>query len=297
MNQFAFLGAPICAGSPSDGSQYAFEALTPMLRGIFGARARFVPMRPSDQAGLSSPPGLRSLYEVMDIARRLYRGVAAALEAGDFPIVIGGDHSLAIGSMAAVAEHVSPTALSVAWIDGHTDINTEKTSLSGCIHGMPLAQALGLCTPALSVGSERVHLYGENLTILGARSIDAGEYPIIKENGVSLITADEIRARSVESVMNAVLHRIRTPYLHISFDVDCMDGSLFPATGYQMPFGMTKHEAFHSLLTLLSSGKAVSLDIVEYNPLLDPDRTSLAILEALFSDIASLPPEYFPLMR
>jgi len=279
----AFLEAPLCAGSPTDGSQYAFSALREEIARIWGDRAILCPMAPSDRAGMSYPPNLKSLQEVCDVCRRLMKQAERALSDGMLPITMGGDHSVAMGSIAAVAETVGKENLSVLWIDGHTDINTERTTESGCIHGMPLAQALGLCTDALNLGREKVHLLGQNLFILGARSIDEGEWPIIEEQGVHLIPMAQIRARGIEAVMSEVMQCISTPYLHVSFDVDCMDGEVFPATGYRMPGGMTRYEAFTAMGRAMESGRVCSVDLVEYNPLLDADGAGRADMSALLS--------------
>lgn len=286
MKQIAFLEAPICAGSPTDGSQYAFDALRASLAELYGDDAVFYPMSPSNRRGMSCPPNLRSVEEVMDVSRRLYAKAMRAHAQGELPIVIGGDHSAAMGSMAASGETFGAHELSVVWIDGHTDIHTERSTESGCIHGMPLAQAMGICTDALNVGREKVHLLGQNTFIIGARSIDEGEYPILRAQGVHVITADQVREHGIGAVMSQVVHAIQTPYLHISFDVDCMDGEVFPATGYRMPMGMTKYEAFTALAALLRTEKTVSMDVVEYNPLLDQNGKSMRLLLELFEQIS-----------
>lgn len=287
MDKIAFLEAPICTGSPTDGSQYAFETLRPRIEERFSTTAHdFVPMSPSDRAGMASPYNLRDLEEVIDISRRLYANAKRVFADGDFPMVIGGDHSVAMGSIAAAAETVGASALSVIWIDGHTDINTEHSSQTGCIHGMPLAQAMGLCTDLLNVGQEKIHLLGENLFIVGARSIDDGEWPILQSQGVHLYTAEQVRADGIHAVMSQVLTQVKTPYIHVSFDVDGMDGEVFPATGYRMPDGMTAYEAHHAFSAALQSGKTVSADLVEYNPLLDPDGSCGERLLSFLAELA-----------
>lgn len=281
----AFVQAPICAGSPTDGSQYAYEALRPILQ-AHAPCARFCPLAPSPYRGMPSPPGLRALDEVVDISTRLYHTLTNLHREGFFPTVIGGDHSVAMGSIAAAAEHVGAEALSVIWIDGHTDINTDQTSESGCIHGMPLAQAMGLCRDALSIGREKRHLYGDNLIIIGARSIDAGEYPILAAEGVHLFTAADIARDGIEAVLRKATACVTTPYVHVSFDVDCMDGALFPATGYRMPDGLTLDQAASALAAALTSATPISLDLVEYNPRLDtPAGDCAAMLDSLLTRV------------
>ncbi|MBQ4065070.1 MAG: arginase family protein, partial [Clostridia bacterium] len=174
--------------------------------------------------------------------------------------------------------------LAVIYIDGHTDINTEATTETGFIHGMPLAAAMGLCDDLLTVGN-KVNLYGSNTYIIGARSIDDGEYPIIKEQGVTLFTAEDVRRMGMEAVMQEVLAGITASAIHVSFDVDVLDEAVFPATGYRMPNGLTLADVECALTASFSTGKVVSLDVVEYNPLLDSDCRCRGTLFSLLDRI------------
>jgi arginase len=205
--------------------------------------------------------------EVMAVSRSLCPSVADAVKEGRLPIVIGGDHSVAMGSIAGVSSVVGAENLAVIYIDGHADINTEQTTETGFIHGMPLAAAMGLCDESLTVG-KRTNLLGLNTYIIGARSIDNGEYPIIHEQGVTLYTANDVREKGMKAVMNEVLGRIAVPYVHVSFDVDVLDETVFPATGYRMPNGLSYADAETAVVACFASGKVVSLDVVEYNPTL-----------------------------
>lgn len=266
----SFLEAPICKGSPTDGSQYAFASLCRHgLADRFNG-AQFIPMSLHDVAEPETDPRMKDLNAVMAVSTRLYQSVGKALREGRFPIVIGGDHSVAIGSIAGTASVCGAEALTVIYIDGHTDIHTEKTTETGFIHGMPLAAAMGLCHKALTVGAG-VNLYGKNTVILGARSIDDGEYPTLQAQGVTLYTAEEIHARGMAAVLGEVLTALRTPHIHLSFDVDVMDGGVFPSTGYRMPDGLSFEEAEQALTAVLRTGRVISMDFVEYNPLLDVD--------------------------
>ncbi len=217
------------------------------------------------------PAGLRHLDTVMAVSRRLRANVLTALERGQFPVVIGGDHSIAMGSLAALGEFYGAENVAVVYIDAHTDINTDKTSVSGCIHGMDLAAACGLCRDALTVGKNRVNVRGKNLHIIGARSVDPPEYDIIKEQGVHLYTSEEVRAQGMKAVLDRVMPALAGKRVHISFDVDSLDPSVFPATGYNIPDGLTLEQAALALGTVAGSGLCCSLECVEYNPLLDPD--------------------------
>ena len=283
MVKISLLEAPICAGSPTLGSDQAFRSLTEHgIRAAVYEGIGLVPMEHPVMKETDDDPRLHSVDEVMAVSNQLYENVKKALSEGCFPVVIGGDHSVAMGSIAGVSSVYGPDELSVVYIDGHTDINTEKTSLTGYIHGMPLAAAMGLCTDRLTVGN-KVNLYGKNTYIVGARSIDEGEYPIIEEQGVHLYTAAEIRKRGISEVVGEILSSIRTKAVHISFDVDSLDETEFPSTGYRMPDGLMLEEVETVIETLFAAGRVVSFDCVEYNPTLDESGEDRVKLFEIFS--------------
>ena len=283
MVKISLLEAPICAGSPTLGSDQAFRSLTEHgIRAAVYEGIGLVPMEHPVMKETDDDPRLHSVDEVMAVSNQLYENVKKALSEGCFPVVIGGDHSVAMGSIAGVSSVYGPDELSVVYIDGHTDINTEKTSLTGYIHGMPLAAAMGLCTDRLTVGN-KVNLYGKNTYIVGARSIDEGEYPIIEEQGVHLYTAAEIRKRGIAEVVGEILSSIRTKAVHISFDVDSLDETEFPSTGYRMPDGLMLEEVETVIETLFAAGRVVSFDCVEYNPTLDESGEDRVKLFEIFS--------------
>ena len=275
--------APICKGSPTDGSQYAYRSL---IEGGLASRFDDVALSPMEPpvAVNESAPNMKDVGEVMAVCRELSVRVGEAIRAGRLPVVIGGDHSVAIGSLAGAASAVGAENLAVVYIDGHTDINTEKTTETGFIHGMPLAAAMGLCDERLTVGN-RVNLKGENTFILGARSIDEGEYPIIASQGVTLYTAETIRTKGIEVVVGELLRSITAPAIHVSFDVDFLDQAVFPSTGYRMPGGLTLAEADAILTACFATGRVCSLDVVEYNPLLDTDGRDREKLFSLLEPI------------
>lgn len=280
----SLLEAPVCAGSPTVGSQYAFGHLIKNgFADIFGG-ARVVPMEKPQPCGIPENPRMKGAAEVMAVSRVLYENVVRELAGGYFPIVIGGDHSAAIGSVSGSAAETE--RLSVVYIDGHTDINTEMSSPSGFIHGMPLASAMGLCCDYLTVG-KRGAVRGEDIYIIGARSIDEPEYPIISENGVHLYTADCVRERGISGIMDEVMGSIEGN-IHVSFDVDFLDGDIFPSTGYRMPDGLDIETLYSILGPVFASGRVRSMDVVEYNPLLDAGGGDLCRLRGIFSHISEL---------
>ena len=279
--RFALLEAAVSCGSPTRGSEGAYDALVRAgLPGVLGG-ASCCPMEKLAPCPVW-PDGLRHLDTVMEVNRRLRAGVLAALERGEYPVVIGGDHSCAMGTLAALGEFYGAENLAVVYIDAHADINTEKTSVTGYIHGMDLAAACGLCCGELTVGRNRVNLHGENLHIIGARSIDPPEYGILEQVGAHLHTAQEVREQGLEAVLDEVLPALSGKRVHISFDVDSLDPAEFSATGYNIPEGLTVAQAERIIRTVQAGGETVCFECVEYNPTMDRDGKDLATLLDMF---------------
>lgn len=275
--RFALVEAAVSCGSPTRGSEGAFDALVGAgLPGLFGG-ARPVPMEKLAPCA-RWPQGLRHLDTVMEVCRRLRANTLDALGRGEYPMVIGGDHSCAMGTLAALGEFYGAENLAVVYVDAHTDINTDQTSVSGYIHGMDLAAACGLCCDALTVGKNKVNLLGDNLHIIGARSIDPPEYWVAERAGAHLYTASCVRERGLEDVLAQLLPTLEGKRVHISFDVDVLDPSEFSATGYNIPEGLGVAEAERILGAVLDTGLTCSFECVEYNPAMDPDKKDLKTL-------------------
>lgn len=282
---FALVEAAVSCGSPTRGTEGAFDAMVGAgLAAAFGD-ARLLPMEKLAPCP-RWPEGLRHLDTVMEVCRRLRASVLDALGRGEYPVVIGGDHSCAMGTLAALGEFYGAEELAVVYVDAHTDINTEKTSESGCIHGMDLAAACGLCCDALTVGRNRVNLLGENLHFIGARSIDPPEYGIVERVGAHLHTAEAVRERGLEAVLGQVLPALEGRHVHISFDVDVLDPAEFSATGYNIPEGLTLAQVERILRAVLDTGRTCSFECVEYNPVLDPGGRDLGALMKLLRGVA-----------
>ncbi len=278
--------APLSVGSPTRGSEDAYRALKQSgLPGLLGKRAVFRDFEGERTAEETlNDDSLRHLETVMHVCRKVRETELDALSQGYIPVTLGGDHSLFMASVAADAETYGAENVAVIYVDAHTDINTEKTSVTGMIHGMPLAAAMGLCTDALDVGLNKVNLYGKNTYIIGAHSIDKGEYPIIEEQGVHLFTADDVRRRGVKEIADEVLGAVKGKKIHLSFDVDSINGEDFPATGYALKDGLS-YKTVLSLLKEIRRGTddVVSLDVVEYNPTVDPSGECLEKMLEVFS--------------
>lgn len=275
--------APVCVGSPTNGTQNAYSSLKQNgLPRLFGEKALFCDFEGAREAFDAKPnKKLKGLSTVMLVNNQNYRNMLNGHLNGLIPVCLGGDHSLAMSSIAALSDITGPNDLAVIYVDGHTDINTAESSLTGYIHGMPLAEALGLCPKELDIGENKIHLYGENLYIVGARSIDPEEYVICEKQGVHLYTADDVKSRGAEEILNEILNDIGDKKIHLSFDVDSIDGDEFPSTGYVMPNGLSFDCVYEILKKIIEQGIS-SLDVVEYNPLLDSDGTDRKKLFQIF---------------
>lgn len=275
--------APVCVGSPTNGTQNAYSSLKNNgLTELFGENAVFCDFEGAREAQDEKPNKiLKGVSTVMLVNRQNYSNMLRGHLNGLIPVCLGGDHSLAMSSIAALSDITGPNDIAVVYIDGHTDINTAESSLTGYIHGMPLSQALGLCPKELDIGENKIHLYGENLYIIGARSIDPEEYGIIERQGVHLYTAEDVKKRGADKIISDVLCDIGDKKIHLSFDVDSIDGDEFSSTGYVMPNGLSFDCVYGMLKKIIERGIS-SFDVVEYNPLLDKDGTDREKLFKIF---------------
>lgn len=285
--QYLICEAPVCVGSPTNGTQNAYSHLKSGLTELFGEKALFCDFEGEREKTDAKPnKRLKGLSTVMLVNNQNYRNMLGGILNGLVPVCLGGDHSLAMSSIAALSDTVGPNDLAVIYVDGHTDINTAESSLTGYIHGMPLAQALGLCPKELDIGENKIHLYGENLYIVGARSIDPEEYVICEKQGVHLYTATDVKAQGADKILNEILNDIGDKNIHLSFDVDSIDGAEFPSTGYVMPDGLSFDCIYGMLKKVIERGIS-SLDVVEYNPSLDKNSEDKEKLFKIFGLLAN----------
>lgn len=217
---------------------------------------------------------MRYLNEIVDASKHLKEKVYASLQDGRIPLVLGGDHSLAIGSIAGIAKFYGEQKkkIGLIWLDAHGDINTPETSLSGNIHGMPLAHALGAGHTELLSVCEKTPMVDPSRTVLiGIRDLDPGERNAIRELGVRAFTMRDIDEMGMRNVVQEAI-RIATngtAGFHLSFDVDCMDPSVAPGVGTAVRGGTTYREGHLAMEILHDSGKMLSMDVTEVNPILD----------------------------
>lgn len=231
----------------------------------------------------------RYLPEITASCRRLSKTVERALDEGRFPLVLGGDHSVAAGTVAGVAKHFRKRkrSLGLIWIDAHADMNTPETSPSGNVHGMPLASLVGMGPEELaSLGGFAPKVRPENVVLVGIRDVDQLEKPHIKSSGVRAFTMRAIDERGLRDVMNEAIRIASdgTAGFHVSFDMDSVDPAEAPGVGTPVRGGMTYREAHLALELVCDSGRMVSLEVVEVNPVLDvANRTAELAVELVMS--------------
>jgi arginase len=224
-------------------------------------------------------PKKKFIKEIARVCDKLYQTARESLEEGALPLILGGDHSLAAGSVAASAARARGQNESIAllWIDAHGDMNTPASTPSGNVHGMPLAALLGPEPAELSsIGGFSPTVLAEHTALVGVRNLDAREKDLVRNSGVHVYTMKDIDRLGVAAVMASALEAVGrgTSGLHVSFDLDVCDPSIAPGVGTLVKGGLNYREA-HLLMELIAeSGRLSALDLVEVNPALDLRNTT-----------------------
>ncbi len=240
------------------------------------------PVEPSDGEGRA-----KYLGPIVAATSLLATRVTECIEAGSLPITLGGDHSIALGSVAGAARARKP--LGVIWFDAHADFNTTKTSPSGNVHGMILAALAGLGDARLvNVGGKGKKVDSKRIVIVGARDLDAGEQTLLREAGAHVLTMSDIDRRGMEAVTREALEFALdgADGLHVSFDLDVVDPSEAPGVGTPVHGGITYREAHLAMEMVAESARLTSLDMVEVNPILDHhNQTAILATELALSAV------------
>ncbi|PIE22783.1 MAG: arginase [Planctomycetota bacterium] len=248
----------------------------------------FVPAPESRTQGESNAKYLTEIATACDELRQRALG---ALEAGETPVIVGGDHAIAAGTVAGVSEffHKKQQKLGLIWIDAHADMNTPDTSPTGNIHGMPLAVALGLGPDELvQLGGFCPKVQRENVVLLGIRNLDEVEKEIVRRSGVHAYTMRDIDERGMHAIMQEALGFLNdgTVGYHVSFDLDSMDPRYAPGVGTPVPGGLTYREAHLLMEMAADDGHAVSFEMTEINPILDhKNQTGELAVDLLLSGL------------
>lgn len=229
---------------------------------------------------------LKYLTEVRQACDNLAQAVSNTFERKRFPLVLGGDHSIAIGSVAGAAKHFNK--MGVIWFDAHGDLNTGETTPSGNIHGMSLAVSLGIGDPGLvNIGGFAPKVYPENIVIIGARCLDRGERELIRELRLKVFTMHEIDRLGMARVMDEAIAIVSegTDGVHLSLDLDGLDPKDAPGVGTPVPGGVTYRESHLAMEMLAESGILTSAEFVEVNPILDRENQTAKVTVQLIGSV------------
>lgn len=235
---------------------------------------------------------LKYLKTIVDANTKLGHKVHDAISNRSFPLILGGDHSLGLGSISGLSKYVNN--LGIVWIDAHGDLNTEESSPTGNIHGMPLAASMGLGhSDLVNIFEKRIKVNESNIVHIAGRDIDEGELEIIKASKIKFYSMEMVKEMGLKKVIEESIEYLkkRVDGIHLSFDLDSIDLKYVPGTGTPVHNGLTVAEAKETLGTFASSGKMVSMDFVELNPLIDEDditaKLSMELLEHTFRNLKS----------
>lgn len=230
-------------------------------------------------------PKLKYIDCIVPMARRVAGAVATSVQGGHFPLVLGGDHSIALGSVRGAAKHKK---MGVLWIDAHADFNTAETTPSGNIHGMPLAALCGLGDRRLTqLWDETIPVIDpKRVAVLGARDLDLGEKKNLREAGVMVLSLEQIDRIGMFNAVSRAIEQIsrEADGIYLSFDVDSLDPRHAPGVGTPVSGGLTYREAHLACEMLAETGKLAGMDMVEVNPVLDvQNQTAHLAVELILS--------------
>jgi arginase len=237
----------------------------------------------------AGPVNARYLPQIAHTCERVAEMVERAMEQGRMPLVLGGDHSIAMGTVAGVASvyRKQEQKIGLIWIDAHADMNTPESSPSGNVHGMPLASLVGMGPRELThIAGFAPKVDAANVAIIGLRSVDEIEGENVRAAGVTAFTMRDIDERGLRSVMQEAIARATsgTAAFHLSFDMDAVDPDEAPGVGTPVRGGITYREAHLAMETVCDSGMMVSMEMVEVNPVIDSaNRTALLAVELVMS--------------
>ena len=288
-------GAPTDVGAGTRGASMGPEALrvAGFVEALAGRGVDVVDR--GDAKGPRNPwqgpvEGYRHLDQVVAWNRAVMELSAAELESGRMPVMLGGDHCLAVGSLSAVARHCRAKGrrLRVLWLDAHADFNISAITPSGNVHGMPVACLCGLGPDVLvNLGGPGPMLSPSEVRQIGIRSVDPAEKRLVREHGLDIYDMRYIDEVGMKQVMEEALAGLDADtHLHVSFDVDVLDPGIAPGTGTRVPGGLDYREAQLMMEMIADAGGADSLDVVEVNPALDKRnrtaRLAVDLVESLF---------------
>lgn len=296
------IGAPTDVGAGTRGASMGPEALRVAgLQATLEGRG----LQVTDGGNINGPAnpwqapvnGYRHLAQVAGWNEAVHEAVFSSLRAAEFPILLGGDHCLAIGSISAIARHCRETGkkLRVLWLDAHTDFNTNDLTPTGNTHGMPVAVLCGHGPDELThIGDHCPAITPDVVRQIGIRSVDDGERQFVRQAGLEVYDMRYIDEMGMKRTMESALAGMDDDtHLHVSFDVDFLDASIAPGVGTAVKGGPTYREAQLCMEMIADTGRMASLDVMELNPALDvrngTAEVALELIESLFGKSTLMP--------
>ena len=288
MKKIQIIGVPIKEGCSAEGADLSYKYLKDSIDNLIAPDLETeIDVNFSCNKKIICN-NMKNISRVMEINKRLYNSVFTSLNENYFPLIIGGDHSLAIGSISAVLDYYKGD-VSVIYVDKHTDIHTEKTSPSGNIHGIPLSACIGRTNEFFLISKYKLNPM--NLYFLGICNYEKEEMEYVNQEKIFNLKDYEINDNNIDIIIEELKKRIKTNYIHLSFDLDSICDKDFHAVNvsvhntYQDNKGLSFETIKKLLDALLKNFKFCSMDFVEYNPLLDIDGKCKKKAELLFNII------------
>ena len=292
-NRVAILGAPLDLGAARRGvdmgpSAIRYAGLADRLGGLgLGVEDLGNVTAEIPEIAVVSDEHARYLTEILATCSQIATRVRDIASSGRMPLVLGGDHSIAMGTLAGM--HAAHGPGGVLWIDAHGDLNRPETSPSGNVHGMPLAAALGACGFSLDGFDGPPWVDSARVALVGVRSLDPGEKDLVKDKGIAVFTIADLDRRGVAAIMREAIDVVRGPgFVHLSLDVDVCDPEIAPGVGTPVRGGLSYREA-HLAMELIAEAEILSsMEIVEVNPILDhADETGILACELAASALGA----------
>jgi arginase len=295
----AIIGAPLDLGSGRRGVDMGPSAVR--VANVFSRVASLgydvvdlgnAPVVQAEMVG-EGPANAKYLPQIAETCTALANMVKIAMESGRAPIILGGDHSIAAGTVAGVSGYfrAKNEKIGLIWVDAHADMNTPDSSPSGNVHGMPLACCIGIGPRELThIGGHAPQVDARNVALVGIRSVDQRERNYVRNSGVTTFTMRDVDERGMRTVMEDAIRiaSAGTSALHVSFDMDVVDPREAPGVGTPVKGGLTWREAHLTMETVCDSGLMCSMDVVEVNPVIDEvNRTAVLAVELIMSALGN----------
>lgn len=278
--EITIIGAPFNYGGSQDGAQFGPNILIDFYRK--NKTFSSFEIANIDEKEDVFNEKLKNKINVIEVNKGVYSLVSKIIRKKHIPVIFGGDHSISSGSVKAVIDNYNDVG--VIWIDAHADFNDEKTTYTGNMHGMPLSAVCGLGPECMiDCFQNKTILDSKNIVLIGGRDFDDGEIKKIKENKVKCFLMDDIKKKGIEVIIDETINYLstKTKNIHISFDIDVISPEFAPGTGTPVENGMNILDAKKLLSKLLKELNVVSIDFVEFNPLLDESNKTLNLMTSL----------------